>query len=56
VYLLNPDTGRSLAEFQSHDLCGAWVSLSRDGRYLATTSDDASVHIWDLKRARTSGH
>jgi len=47
VYLLDPDTGRPLAEFQSHDLCGAWVSLSRDGRYLATTSDDASVRIWD---------
>ncbi len=48
VYLLDPHTGHPLTEFESHDLCGAWVALSHDGRYLATTSDDASVHIWDL--------
>ena len=38
----HPDSGRTLRRFQSHDLCGAVVAWSQDGRYLATTADDAS--------------
>lgn len=48
VQLLDPATGAALVRFQAHDLCGAHVRLSRDGRYLATTSDDATVRVWDL--------
>ena len=48
VYFLDPDTGAVVRSFQQHDLCGADVAVSPDGRYLATTSDDASVRIWDL--------
>jgi len=38
-----------LKRFQPHELCGSFVRLSSDGRYLASTSDDASVYIWDLQ-------
>jgi len=48
VYLLDPASGKVMRRFKPHDLCGASVSVSADGHYLATTSDDASVRIWDL--------
>jgi len=48
VYFLDPVSGTTLRRFQRHDLCGADISISPDGRYLATTSDDASVRIWVL--------
>ncbi|MDH5512059.1 MAG: hypothetical protein OEY27_02505 [Gammaproteobacteria bacterium] len=48
VYLLEPQTGNVIRRFQPHQLCGTFVRLSPDGRYLASTSDDANVHLWDL--------
>ena len=48
VYFLDPISGDTLRRFEQHDLCGAYISVSPDGQYLATTSDDASVRIWDL--------
>ena len=48
VYLLDPESGAVVRRLQQHDLCGASIALSPDGHYLATTSDDASVRIWDL--------
>jgi WD40 repeat protein len=48
VYFLDPDSGAPLRRFRRHDLCGADIAVSRNGRYLATTSDDASVRIWRL--------
>ncbi len=54
VLILDAATGKTVRRFQKHDLCGAVVTVSRDGRYMATTSDDASVRIWDLKRATSS--
>lgn len=48
VYFLDPLSGRTLRRFQRHELCGAWIALSPDGSYLATTSDDASVRVWRL--------
>ena len=49
VYFLDPETAEVTRRFQQHDLCGAAITASPDGRYLATTSDDASVRIWNLE-------
>ncbi len=54
VYFLDPVSGAVTRHFQRHDLCGAYIAVSADGRYLATTSDDASVRIWRLG-ARSGG-
>lgn len=35
--------------FQPHELCGDQVLFSPDGRYAASSSDDGSVYIYDLK-------
>ncbi|MGB5260365.1 MAG: hypothetical protein WBO34_07570 [Gammaproteobacteria bacterium] len=48
VLFLDQHTGETLRRFQRHALCGADITVSPDGRFLATTSDDASVRIWDL--------
>jgi WD40 repeat protein len=48
VLFLDPLSGKTNARYQQHDLCGVAVNVSPDGRYLATTSDDASVRIWKL--------
>ncbi len=49
VYFLDPGTGKVVRRFQPHDLCGAYIRLSDEGHYLATTSDDASVRVWHLQ-------
>jgi WD40 repeat protein len=48
VLFLDPASGATLRRFQKHDLCGGHVALSRDGRFMATDSDDASVRIYSL--------
>ena len=50
VLFLDPMTGAVMRRFQQHELCGASISVSPRGRYLATTSDDASVRIWLLNK------
>jgi len=50
VLFLDPLTGAVTRRFQRHELCGASIAVSPGKRYLATTSDDASVRIWVLKR------
>ncbi len=49
VLFLDPATGDTVQRLQRHDLCGAAVRVSGDGRFVATTSDDGSVRIWDLQ-------
>jgi len=51
VYFLDAQSGAVVRRFQAHDLCGADVDISPDSRYLATTSDDYSVRLWDLRIA-----
>lgn len=48
VLFLDPASGKTIQRFQPHKLCGGVVVLSPDGRIMATTSDDASLMIWDL--------
>lgn len=48
VLLLNADDGTTAERLKRHDLCGVAVQPSPDGRFLATSSDDASVRIWRL--------
>jgi WD40 repeat protein len=55
VYFLDPYTGGVTRAFQQHALCGASIAVSADGRYLGTTSDDASVRIWDLDQPAVNG-
>jgi WD40 repeat protein len=52
VLMLDPATGRTLREIGKHDLCGEVVTVSPDGRYLVSTSDDATVRVWDRRNPR----
>lgn len=49
VCLHASQTGAVTQCFVPQELCGGFVLLSPDGRYLATTSDDASVRVWKLE-------
>ncbi len=50
VLILEAATGKTERRFQKHEMCGSVVTVSPNGRYLASTSDDASVRIWDLHK------
>lgn len=49
IYYLDPVTGAATRSFEKHALCGAAIQVSPTARFLATTSDDASIKIWDLR-------
>ncbi len=48
VLVLDPKNGSTKIAYQKHDLCGGKITVSPDGCYMATNSDDASVRIWQL--------
>jgi WD40 repeat protein len=48
VLFLDPTSGKTIKHFQSHDLCGVAIAISPNGRYVSTTSDDASVRFYEL--------
>jgi WD40 repeat protein len=48
VQILDAETGAPLVRYKSHELCGEYVRFSPGERYLASTSDDATVQVWDL--------
>ena len=49
VYFLDPDTGKTVKTFTPQQLCGGAITMSPNGRYLATTGDDGAVRMWDLE-------
>jgi WD40 repeat protein len=55
VLILDAETGKTLQRLQKHDLCGDAVTVSPNGRFLASNSDDASVRIWDLWNRKSHG-
>jgi WD40 repeat protein len=50
VLFLDPASGSVKQRFQPHELCGSDIVLSPGQRFLATTSDDASIMIWKLRK------
>lgn len=52
VYLLDARSKKTKLRLRSHELCGTFIRMSPNNRYIATTSDDASIKIWDLTRMK----
>jgi WD40 repeat protein len=52
VLILDPADGATRQFIGRHELCGDYVEVSPDGRYLVTTADDASIRIWDRTQLR----
>jgi len=48
IYLVDPQSGKTLRHLRRHKLCGASVRFSPDGHYLASVSDDGSVRLYDI--------
>ena len=49
VYFLEPSSGATVKTFTPQRLCGGAITMSPNGRYLATTGDDGAVRMWDLE-------
>jgi WD40 repeat protein len=45
VWIWDGDTGRRVAELRHADT--VTINISRDGRWVATTSDNKTIHVWD---------
>lgn len=48
------DSYQIVRRLAAHDLCGAMIRFSPDGRYLASASDDESIALFDLSAAPMS--
>jgi WD40 repeat protein len=49
VRLVDADSNRVLRRFKTHELCGWQARFSPDGRYAASSAEDGSIHIYDLR-------
>lgn len=54
IRLLDTTDFRVVKRYQAHELCGAVIRFSPDGRTLASGSDDESVHLHRLDQTRYS--
>ncbi len=52
IYILDPATKKTKLRLASHELCGTFIAISPNNRFVATTSDDASVRYWDLEKIK----
>ena len=48
VYVFNPETGIEIMKCQKHFAPITSVKFSSDGKYLAATSEDKNVSVWDF--------
>jgi len=50
VRLVDADSNRVIRRFKAHELCGWQARFSPDGRYAASSAEDGSIHIYDLRQ------
>ena len=46
--LIDAESNQVVRRFEAHELCGRQARFSADGRYVASSADDGSIHIYDL--------
>jgi WD40 repeat protein len=51
VLIIDPESGRTLKSFASHDLCGGRITVFPDEKYLISNSDDYGISVWQLDSA-----
>jgi len=47
--LVDAETNRVIRNFKAQELCGWQARFSPDGRYVASSAEDGSIHIFDLQ-------
>jgi WD40 repeat protein len=50
IRIMETETFSVERRYQAHELCGAMIRYSPDGRWLASASDDESIRLYDLAR------
>jgi len=50
VRLVDADSNQVIRRFKAHELCGWQARFSPDGRYAASSAEDGSIHIYDLRQ------
>jgi WD40 repeat protein len=50
IKVLDARSGKTIKSLQPHNLCGTSVRYSPNERYIASSSDDATIYIWDMQQ------